>query len=114
VVTPSHRLAERGISRIVHAVGPIWDDERPEMWTEYDRLLASAYRTALQVAEQVGARSIAFPSISTGIFGFPKARAAAIAVREATTHVGNLERIVLTAFDTESLDIVSAALASVR
>ncbi len=84
------------------------------MWTEYDRLLASAYRTALQVAEQVGARSIAFPSISTGIFGFPKARAAAIAVREATTHVGNLERIVLTAFDTESLDIVSAALASVR
>lgn len=114
VVTPSHRLAERGISHIIHAVGPVWDEARPELWPDYDRQLAGAYRTSLEVAEQVGARSIAFPSISTGIYGFPKPRAAAIAVAVTTGHVGSLERIVLTAFDTASFGILSAALASVR
>lgn len=111
VATPSHQLAERGVAHIVHAVGPVWDERRPD---ECDLLLANAYRSSLQVAEELGARSIAFPSISTGIFCFPRRRAAAIAVRETTSHVGRLERIVLTAYDAESFDILSAALASVR
>lgn len=111
VATPSHRLAERGIDHIIHAVGPIWDERQPE---KCDRLLASAYRTSLQVAEQLGVRSIAFPSISTGIYRFPRRRAAAIAVRETTGHEGGLDRIVLSAFDAKSYDILSAALASVR
>lgn len=111
VATPSHRLAERAIDHIVHAVGPVWDEHRPE---ECDRLLAGAYRMSLQVAEQLGVRSIAFPSISTGIYCFPPERAAAIAAREITNHVGGLDRIVLVAFDTESYDILAAALVSVR
>jgi len=111
VVTPSHHLAEGGITHIIHAVGPIWDERRPD---ECDRLLASAYRTSLELAEELGLRSIAFPSISTGSYCFPRRRAAAIAVRETTGHVGGLERIVLTAFDPESFGILSAALASAR
>ncbi|MFN8113931.1 MAG: macro domain-containing protein [Solirubrobacterales bacterium] len=61
---------------VVHAVGPVWsggEEGEPE-------LLASAYRSALAMATDLGARSIAFPSISTGIFGFPVERAAAIAI----------------------------------
>ena len=61
---------------VIHAVGPIWsggDRGEPE-------LLAGAYRSALGVADELGARSIAFPSISTGIYGFPLHQAAAIAV----------------------------------
>jgi O-acetyl-ADP-ribose deacetylase (regulator of RNase III) len=61
---------------VVHAVGPVWSgggEGEPE-------LLASAYRSALAMATDLGARSIAFPSISTGIFGFPVERAAAIAI----------------------------------
>ena len=61
---------------VVHAVGPVWSggvEDEPE-------LLASAYRSALAMATDLGARSIAFPSISTGIFGFPVDRAAAIAI----------------------------------
>lgn len=111
VATPSYRLVERGIGHIIHAVGPIWDERSAD---ECDELLASAYRRSLQVAEELGVRSVAFPSISTGIYGFPRRRAATIAVRETTGHLGHLERIVLTAFDPESFDILSAALASVR
>lgn len=70
---------------VVHAVGPVWSgggSGEPE-------LLASAYRSALAAAIRLGARSIAFPSISTGIFGYPIADAAATAV--ATLLAGSAE-----------------------
>jgi len=80
---------------IVHAVGPVYrDGNRGE-----PELLASCYRRSLEVAEELGARSIAFPAISTGIYGYPVADAARIAVetlRDATTEV-ELARLV--AFD---------------
>ena len=61
---------------IIHTVGPVWHDgTRGEAQT-----LASCYRTALAVADTVGARSIAFPAISTGVYGYPPAQAAAVAV----------------------------------
>ena len=72
--TPGFALPARFV---VHAVGPVWhggDEGEPE-------LLASAYRRSLEVAAEVGARSIAFPAISTGIFGYPLEPATAIAVR---------------------------------
>jgi O-acetyl-ADP-ribose deacetylase len=109
VVTPSHNLQSVGISHIIHAVGPIWDPGAPE---ECDRLLAGAYRSSLQVAESVNCRSIAFPSISTGIFGFPAERAAQIAVNEARQHRGALERIVLVAFDAHNKSILDKAVAN--
>jgi O-acetyl-ADP-ribose deacetylase (regulator of RNase III) len=85
---------------IVHAVGPVWhggDRGEPE-------LLASAYRRALEVAGEVGARSIAFPAISTGIFGYPLEPATAIAVstaRESTVAAVELVRFVC--FDAATL-----------
>jgi O-acetyl-ADP-ribose deacetylase (regulator of RNase III) len=61
---------------VIHAVGPRWRDGQHGE----DDLLASAYRNSLELAAERGLRTIAFPSISTGIYGFPKERAARIAV----------------------------------
>jgi len=71
VITPGGRLPARWV---IHTVGPVWhgggDGE--------DGLLADAYRNSMALAEAKGLRSMAFPAISTGIYGFPKARAASI------------------------------------
>jgi len=67
---------------VIHAVGPVWDGGG----SGEAELLGSAYRSSLEVAVEIGARSIAFPSISTGIFGYPLELAAPVAiaaVREA-------------------------------
>lgn len=72
VITTAGRLAAR---HVIHAVGPIWTGGRGE-----DETLASAYRRSLEVAAEHELRSLAFPSISTGAYGFPVARAAGIAV----------------------------------
>jgi O-acetyl-ADP-ribose deacetylase (regulator of RNase III) len=81
----------------VHAVGPVWhggDAREPE-------LLASCYSSAISVARGVGARSIAFPAISTGIFGYPARAAAEIAVTTvtATPPVDGIDLVRLVAFD---------------
>jgi putative ATPase len=72
---------------VIHAVGPVWRGHTPD---ENDRLLASATVSALEIAREKGLTSIAFPAISSGIFGFPKDRCARVmvqAVRDwADTH----------------------------
>ena len=79
---------------VVHAVGPVWrGGDHGE-----DELLASCYRSALALAEEHGARTIAFPAISTGAYGFPIERAARIAVREVAAHLAgdaSIERVSL-------------------
>jgi O-acetyl-ADP-ribose deacetylase (regulator of RNase III) len=60
---------------VIHAVGPVWRGGN----ADEDQLLASAYRRSLEVAEELGCRTIAFPALSTGIFGYPVERAAPIA-----------------------------------
>ena len=94
-VTPGFRLPAR---HVIHAVGPIWRGG-----TEgEDRLLASAYRNALATAAELGAMSIAFPAISTGIYGFPRERAARIAVQEVQSWLTSGRqpaRVILVAFD---------------
>ena len=73
VVTGAGRLRAR---HVIHAVGPVWrGGEQDE-----DRLLRDAYRNSLALALTVGARSLAFPCISTGAYGFPPERAARIAL----------------------------------
>jgi O-acetyl-ADP-ribose deacetylase len=62
---------------VIHAVGPVWSRKREE---ECDRLLASCYRASLALTARHGVASIAFPSISTGVYAFPADRAARIAV----------------------------------
>lgn len=73
VVTGGGRLPAR---RVIHAVGPVWQGgERGEAL-----LLAACYRNALRIAAELGLNTVAFPSISTGIYGFPLAQAATVAL----------------------------------
>ena len=68
-------------------------------------LLASCYRRSLEVADELGATSIAFPAISTGIYGYPKAEAAAVAVETLRVADTRVERALLVAFDDETLQL---------
>jgi O-acetyl-ADP-ribose deacetylase (regulator of RNase III) len=74
---------------VIHAVGPMWGGgERGE-----PALLASAHRRALEVAEELGCRTIAFPALSTGIFAYPAELAAPIAVAAARAFEGRFDEI---------------------
>lgn len=86
-VTPGFNLPARWI---VHAVGPIWQGGNRG---EAD-LLASCYRSALQLAAESGWRSLAFPCISTGVYGYPKKEAARIALRELSARENDFDRLV--------------------
>lgn len=95
--TPAFALPARFI---VHAVGPVW---RGGGHGEAD-LLRSCYRRCLAVAEALGARDIAFPAISTGVYGYPRAEAAAVAVASLRAHrARTIERALLVAFDRDTL-----------
>jgi O-acetyl-ADP-ribose deacetylase (regulator of RNase III) len=100
-LTGGHRLPAR---LVVHAVGPVWSGGGQGE----DEALASCYRRAIDVAVAAGARSIAFPAISTGIYGFPLERATRIAVAEARAglrrHPG-LARLVLCCFSAGDLAV---------
>ena len=94
--TPGFRLPARWI---IHAVGPVWhggDSAEPE-------LLASAYRRSLAVADEIGARSVAFPAISTGIYGYPLDAATTIAVRTCRDAETDVDLIRFVAFDDRTL-----------
>lgn len=74
-ITPGFRLPAQ---YVIHTVGPVWRGGSHDE----DALLASAYRESMRVAHEHGVRSIAFPSISTGVYAFPLERAVEIAIRE--------------------------------
>ncbi len=82
VLTPAFDLQASGIDHILHTVGPVWHaDEAAKLgYTREDVLLASCYQQSLDLARETGCRCIAFPAISTGVYSFPKRRAALIAV----------------------------------
>lgn len=103
--TPGFRLPARWI---IHTVGPRWRGGgrgEPE-------LLASCYRRSLEVAAELGARSVAFPAISTGVYGYPPDEAARIAVRTLLSAPTPVERVRLVAFDEETLERYRAELAA--
>lgn len=104
VVTGAGRLPARWV---FHAVGPVYRDGRhgePEA-------LASCYRTCLRLADEHQAKSISFPAISTGVYGYPIQDAARIAVKEACDYLaagnGTVEVCVLVLFDSNSFEIYS-------
>jgi len=107
-ITPGFGLPAR---HVIHAVGPVWGGgERNE-----GHLLAGCYRNALLLAGAHGLASIAFPAISTGIYGFPPDRAALIAVRtvrETLPEVPNVERVVFCCFGEDSRALHEAAFAA--
>jgi O-acetyl-ADP-ribose deacetylase (regulator of RNase III) len=93
-ITQGYRLPAKWV---IHTVGPVWRDGQHGE----DELLASCYQSCFALAEEHGIRTIAFPSISTGAYGFPMERAARIAVRETQRFLdGNtsVERVVLVCF----------------
>jgi O-acetyl-ADP-ribose deacetylase len=94
-------------SWIIHAVGPRWQGSG----REEDTLLASCYRRALEIADEIGARTVAFPAISTGIYGFPAERAARIAVQAIRAAETEVELVRLVAFDAEGERLLRAAVA---
>ncbi len=96
-ITDGYRLKAR---RIIHTVGPVWrggTQGEPE-------LLARCYRNALALAVVEGLRSMAFPAISTGIYGYPKDAAAEIAVREVRL-IGMPEHVIFCCFDAATADV---------
>ena len=86
-ITPAYDLPCR---YVLHTVGPIVDGA---VTAEDERLLASCYRACLDLAREYGLKSVAFCCISTGVFHFPKARAAQIAVETVRRHRGDMEVI---------------------
>jgi len=89
---------------VIHAVGPVYRDGQ----SGEPALLANCYRTALQLAVDHGCKSIAFPAISCGVYGYPMAEAARIALTETMTFLmghSHLERVVFVLFDEPALHI---------
>jgi O-acetyl-ADP-ribose deacetylase (regulator of RNase III) len=106
VVTTAGALPARWV---IHAVGPIW---RGGGHGEAD-LLASAYASALRLAADAGARSVALPAISAGIYGYPLAEAARIALATTRDHLAGpttIERATFVLFSTDTLGVFARAL----
>jgi len=102
VVTGAGELPARWV---IHTVGPVWSEDDA---LQHDLTLASAYRRSLEEADRIGARSVAVPNISTGVYGFPKGRAADVAlaaVRKYASGPTQIELVVFVCFDPENLDI---------
>jgi O-acetyl-ADP-ribose deacetylase (regulator of RNase III) len=106
VDTPAFALEARGVGHIVHAVGPVFRAHDP---TESDRLLTSAYRSVLATVDDLGAERVAIPAISTGVYGFPEERAAAIAAAVVMGHEGPVREVLLVAFDDRAAAVLQGA-----
>lgn len=99
VVTTAGEMPAR---KVIHTVGPVWNDSEPE---KMDELLASCYRSSLRLAEENDLKTVAFPNISTGVYGFPKERAAEVAVRAVREYLAGsdaFEEILFVCFDDEN------------
>jgi len=108
-LTGGHDLPAR---LVIHAVGPIWRGGR---YNE-EALLASCYRRSLDLAIEHGARSVAFPAISCGVYGFPIARATEIAIAEVAAFLETTDRldaVLMVAFGSEIRAALESALVSV-
>lgn len=105
-ITRGYRLPAR---YVIHTVGPVWrGGERGE-----DGLLAACYRNSLALAKEHGLKTIAFPSISTGVYGFPMDRAARVAVRECRAFLERepeFEEIRLVCFGAAAFELYRLAM----
>ena len=100
VITGAQALPNRCV---IHTLGPVYGQDRPEA-----ELLARCYRNSLGLADENGIESIAFPAISTGIFGYPVQEAAEVALRTVRDEAERLERVRLVRFvlfDQEDLEV---------
>ena len=102
-ITKGYRLKAR---HVIHTVGPVWQGGSKAE----PALLASCYHNSLMLADTYGLKSIAFPAISTGIFGYPKDLATEIAVREVLAHP-TPERVVFCCFGADMAALYRAVIA---
>ncbi|MDR1490985.1 MAG: O-acetyl-ADP-ribose deacetylase [Desulfovibrio sp.] len=89
---------------VIHTVGPVYHSYSPEKAAE---LLAAAYRNSLREASRVGAKSVAFPAVSTGVYGYPKNAAAQIAVETVNEFLRqdtSIEEVLLVCFSEDSAE----------
>jgi O-acetyl-ADP-ribose deacetylase len=110
--TPGFQLPAKWV---FHAVGPIWrNDEDQNGERGEDELLASCYRRCLQLAGEHRAKSIAFPAISTGVYGFPARRAAEIALQTVKDHLekSGVDVVQFVCFNQETLAIYTELLSA--
>ncbi len=110
VITGGGKLPARFV---IHTVGPVWSEHQP---AEADRLLCKAVRSSLALAEENGLKSIAFPAISTGIYGFPIERAAPLMLQEAVNYLGGrtgVERVLFYLYDKASYRVFESAFAAI-
>ena len=100
-ITGGHNLQA---SFVIHAVGPVWQGGKKEE----ENLLSSCYKRSLEIAVENHLKSIAFPNISTGIYGFPKEKAAGIAISTVTSFLNQnpkIKKIIFAVFDEENYEI---------
>ena len=100
-ITKAYRLPAK---HVIHTVGPVWRGGK----TYEDELLRNCYRNSMKLADENGIKTIAFPSISTGAYGFPIERAAPIAlrvVRENLERMKNLEKVTFVCFSQSDYDV---------
>jgi O-acetyl-ADP-ribose deacetylase (regulator of RNase III) len=105
VITAAHGLPNRFV---IHALGPVYGQDRPEA-----EILARCYRSALALAEENGASSVAFPAISTGIFGYPIEEATEVAlhtVRETSEDLRNVRLVRFVLFSQGDLEVYERAI----
>ncbi|HBH48156.1 MAG TPA: O-acetyl-ADP-ribose deacetylase [Bacteroidales bacterium] len=94
---------------VIHTVGPVWNGGTKNE----EALLENCYRECLRIADELKLKTIAFPNISTGVYGFPKQRAAEIAfgiTNEYAKIATSLEQVIFVAFDAENYQIYSTLL----
>ena len=109
VITGGHDLPNR---YVIHTLGPVYGQDRPEA-----ELLANCYRSALALAEESGIDSIAFPAISTGVFGYPVEEAAEVALRTVVEEAERLEHVRLIRFvlyGEQDLEVHEKVLSTIR
>jgi O-acetyl-ADP-ribose deacetylase len=107
-VTRGYRLAAK---YVIHTVGPVWSGGG----AGESSLLASCHRESLRRAREVGARGVAFPAISCGVYGYPVDKAAAVAVRTVAEECAarpGIDRVLFVLFSPETLKVYRAAVAA--